>query len=100
MSEQRLTESSKLFRRPADFSLILDGPLFQLLCRAHLCELAQKLRKPVFHLAREKGHGALELRRFLQLNHIQVRNVAGSRGSKEPEVYDYASTVLRHVLAT
>ncbi len=36
MSEQKPTENSNVFRNPLDFSLVLGGPLFQLLRRAHL----------------------------------------------------------------
>jgi hypothetical protein len=34
----RPTDGSSLFRDPGDFSLVLGGPVFQLLCRSHLAD--------------------------------------------------------------
>ena len=40
MNEQMPTEGSHQVRLPLDFSIVLGGPLFQLLRRAHLCDEA------------------------------------------------------------
>jgi hypothetical protein len=38
MNEQKPTENSNLSRSPVDFSVVMGGPLFQLLRRARLCD--------------------------------------------------------------
>lgn len=56
----------------------------------------QKLEKPVLHLSRERENGNAPrfLAEFLRSNRIAVLNVAGSRGSKEPELADWVKDVL------
>jgi hypothetical protein len=62
--------------------------------------LAHKHRKPVLHLSRDGGPTSPEeeLRAFIQKNQIGVLNVAGSRGSKEPEVGAWVKQVLEGAL--
>jgi hypothetical protein len=53
--------------------------------------------KPVIHL--DMGEVTMEeavalLRGFIQENDIEILNVAGSRGSKDPEIYGKTFTVL------
>lgn len=43
MSTQQPSDGLKLLRDPPDFSLVLGGPLFQLLCRAHLADNALRM---------------------------------------------------------
>jgi len=60
-------------------------------------DLARKLKKPVLHLWRDDALDAPEkaLRRFIRDNKILVLNIAGSRGSTEPEVAAFVTQVLK-----
>jgi hypothetical protein len=42
----------------------------------------------------------VELLDFVTRNNLQTLNVAGTRGSKEPEVYRFALEILKEALAT
>jgi hypothetical protein len=60
-------------------------------------EFAEKHRKPWIHLARQEASyesPALMLQRFVEENGVQVLNVAGTRGSKEPDVWKFAYETL------
>jgi hypothetical protein len=60
-------------------------------------EFAEKHRKAWIHLAqRSSSHEnpALMLQRFVEENGVQVLNVAGTRGSKEPDVWQFAYETL------
>ena len=59
-------------------------------------EFAAKHRKPCLHLhpGFTTGLCAQRLTEFIQANGIRVLNVAGSRGSKVPEVGAFVRTVL------
>lgn len=60
-------------------------------------EFARKHGKPCLHLARASGDyrdPAEGLQTFVEEHGIRVLNVAGSRGSKEPELYDWVVSVL------
>ena len=63
-------------------------------------DLAHKHHKPVIHIARDGGPAspAQALLRFIQDNKIKVLNVAGPRGSKEPDVYAFVKDVLGNAL--
>jgi hypothetical protein len=57
--------------------------------------LAQKHGKPVVNISREGTPNPKEaLLEFVRSHGIRVLNVAGPRGSKEPEVADFAKSVL------
>ena len=62
--------------------------------------LAHKLGKPVLRISRDSGPASPDqaLLRFIQEHNIQVLNVAGPRGSKEPGVSDFVRLVLRNAL--
>ena len=54
-----------------------------------------KHRKPCLHLsAVMKQIAAEQLRSFLQKNRVQVLNVAGTRGSKEPAIEEFVMEIL------
>jgi hypothetical protein len=58
-------------------------------------------KKPVIHLDMNKVtvEKAMEqLKTFIVGNRIETLNVAGSRGSKDPEVYDKALQVLERCI--
>ena len=60
-------------------------------------EYATKHRKPCLHLPRHTSSyepPALILQRFVEENSVQVLNVAGTRGSKEPDVWRFAYETL------
>ncbi len=59
-------------------------------------ELAHRYHKPVLHLWRDGGVSSPEqaLLRFIRDNKIRVLNVAGPRGSKEPEVAAFVTQAL------
>jgi hypothetical protein len=60
-------------------------------------EFAAKHRKPWIHLAREAATYedlGLILQVFVRDNSVGVLNVAGTRGSKEPDVWRFAYEVL------
>jgi len=60
-------------------------------------EFAKKHRKPCLHLPRHTSiyePTALILHRFVEANGILVLNVAGTRGSKEPDVWQFAYETL------
>ena len=60
-------------------------------------EFAEKHRKPWIHLAQRSANyesPTLMLQRFLEENGVQVLNVAGTRGSKEPDVWQFAYETL------
>jgi hypothetical protein len=60
-------------------------------------EFAEKHRKHWIHLARRSSNyesPALMLQRFVEENGVQVLNVAGTRGSKEPDVWQFAYETL------
>lgn len=58
-------------------------------------EFADKHKKPWIHLSGFVGADAAEkLRLFIEKHNIQVLNVAGTRGSKEPGVGEFVMEVL------
>jgi hypothetical protein len=60
-------------------------------------EFAAKHRKPWIHLARQAAtyeDPALILQRFVRDNSVGVLNVAGTRGSKEPDVWQFTYEAL------
>ena len=60
-------------------------------------EFAAKHCKPFLHLPRHSSSyepPALILQRFIQENGVRVLNVAGTRASKEPEVWRFAYETL------
>lgn len=60
-------------------------------------EFAEKHRKPFLHLPRHLSSyepPALVLQRFVAQNSVRVLNVAGTRGSKEPDVWRFAYETL------
>jgi len=60
-------------------------------------EFAEKHRKPWIHLAQRSSSyesPALMLQRFVEENGVHVLNVAGTRGSKEPDVWQFAYETL------
>ena len=63
-------------------------------------EFARRDKKPVLHLsAGTAGQDAARLlKEFIRLNRIRVLNVAGSRESKEPGVYQFVRDVLKLAL--
>ena len=59
-------------------------------------EFASKHGKPLLHLYRGMSYQMpLELMNFVRQNELKVINVAGTRGSKEPEVYRFALELLK-----
>jgi hypothetical protein len=64
-------------------------------------EFAAKHHKPWIHLAREAATidgPAPILQRFVQEKGVQVLNIAGTRGSKEPDVWRFAYETLEKAL--
>lgn len=62
--------------------------------------LAQKHGKPVIHISRDGTPNPREaLLAFVRSNGIRTLNVAGPRGSKEPEVAEFTKTVLGALLS-
>jgi hypothetical protein len=61
---------------------------------------AQHYRRPCLHISREGDaeRAKEKLARFLEQNEIQILNVAGPRGSEEPEIAPFVSETLRAVL--
>jgi hypothetical protein len=60
-------------------------------------EFAEKHRKPWIHLAQCSSSyesPSLMLQRFVKENGVQVLNGAGTRGSKEPDVWKFAYEAL------
>jgi hypothetical protein len=60
-------------------------------------EFAEKHRKPWIHLARQAAtyeEPALVLQRFVQKHNARILNVAGTRASKEPDVWKFAYETL------
>jgi hypothetical protein len=56
-------------------------------------EFAEKHRKPWIHLARQAAsyeEPALVLQRFMQKHSARILNIAGTRASKEPDVWRFA----------
>ena len=63
-------------------------------------EFAEKHRKPWIHLARRSSSyesSALMLQRLAEENGVQVLNIAGTRGSKKPDVWQFAYETLEAV---
>jgi len=61
--------------------------------------LAQKHGKPVIHISRTATPNPGEaLLQFVRTHGIRILNVAGPRGSKEPEVAAFTKAVLRALL--
>jgi hypothetical protein len=61
-------------------------------------EFAEKHHKPFLHLPRHSSSyepPALILQRFVEDNCVRVLNVAGTRASKEPEVWRFAYETLQ-----
>jgi len=60
-------------------------------------EFAEKHRKPWIHLAQRSSsyeRPALILQQFITDNGVEILNVAGTRGSKEPDVWKFAYETL------
>ena len=57
-------------------------------------EFAKKHKKPCLHLRPQLESPSWSLAQFLRYQNIQVLNVAGTRGSKEPEVGVFVKRVL------
>jgi hypothetical protein len=62
-------------------------------------EFAMKHGKPSLHLSRSGGGGedsARTLQKFVEKNRIAVLNVAGSRESEEPGIYQWVTGMLEN----
>jgi hypothetical protein len=57
-------------------------------------EFAQKHKKPVIHISSKTAEPGKVLGEFIQKHQIHTLNVAGPRGSKEPEVAEFVKRVL------
>ncbi len=60
-------------------------------------EFARKHKKPCFHISKSSGNytdPALKHQRFVSEHGIKRLNVAGSRGSKEPDLHRWVMKVL------
>jgi hypothetical protein len=58
-------------------------------------EFARQHGKPWLHVAKLQGHDyAPRMREFVATHGIKVLNVAGTRASKEPGVYEFVKEVL------
>lgn len=57
-------------------------------------DAAKKLGKPFLHLSPASYGSAEKLLSFISENNVKVLNVAGTRGSKEPEVAAFVKSVL------
>lgn len=57
-------------------------------------DAAKKLGKPWLHLSASSYSPAADLLEFIAAHNIEVLNVAGTRGSKEPEVGKFVKRVL------
>jgi len=60
-------------------------------------DFARKLGRPCLHLARKScsyDSPALRLQRFIETFGIRILNVAGSRESKAPGIYQWVSSVI------
>jgi hypothetical protein len=61
-------------------------------------ELATKHHKPWLHLHRRGRDPELSLLEFLREQNIATLNVAGTRASKEPEIYNFVKYTLENAL--
>ncbi len=62
---------------------------------------AVKHGKPVLHLDMDKvtvEEAAGLLKEFIQENRVEILNVAGSRGSKDPEIYGKTFRVMERCI--
>ena len=57
-------------------------------------DAAKKLGKPWLHLSAADYDAAEKLLSFISENNIEVLNIAGTRGSKEPAVAAFVKRVL------
>ena len=58
-------------------------------------EFATKYRKPWIHLSWQKTNDpAVELRKFIRKHNISILNIAGSRASNEPGIYEFTRLLL------
>jgi hypothetical protein len=61
-------------------------------------QLAKKHKRPWMHVDLEKTNfskAAMEVRAWVTQDHITVLNVAGPRGSKDPEIYEDTRKLLK-----
>ena len=58
-------------------------------------EFAKKHGKPWIHLHQEMYKVEVKLLQFIADNKIETLNIAGSRASKEPDVYEWVKQTLR-----
>jgi hypothetical protein len=61
-------------------------------------EFAQKHDKPCLHVNRSNSRPELTIQNFIAKHGIKVLNVAGSRESKEPGLYDWVKQILENAL--
>lgn len=61
-------------------------------------DFARKHGKPCLHLHSESLDPVQRLRDFIHRHQIRQLNVAGSRGSREPELYAWVSKVMEEAL--
>jgi hypothetical protein len=64
---------------------------------AMIRRLAKKRNRPWMHLDLEKTNffkAAMDIRSWVEQNQIKVLNVAGPRGSKDPEIYEVTKKLL------
>ena len=63
-------------------------------------EIAKEIGKPLLHLmsSLEVNEAATQLNAFIEEHDIVVLNVAGPRGSEEPETGRFVEAVLSHAL--
>jgi len=60
-------------------------------------KLAQKHERPYLHLDLNKlsaSEAIVQLRDWIQKNNIQIMNVAGSRASKDDQIYNAVKMIL------
>lgn len=60
--------------------------------------LAAKHQKPCLHISRGQYNAAVMVQAFIDEHQISVLNIAGSRESKEPGIYEWVKRILDDAL--
>ncbi len=62
-------------------------------------ELARKHGKPCVHLHHGMHDVPAQLLRFIDGHHIETLNVAGTRASQDPDIYNFVKQILEEALS-
>jgi len=97
-STKQYLQRTRMNVEAADGTVILTGSVRLTGGSKKTVEFATAAGKPWIYLPRTAYTAPLEFSKFLAVYRIEILNVAGSRASKDPEIYKFTKEILEQVL--